>query len=618
MRGVDSEVWRNLKGSGDWGRFDFAGNKILEDMKKINNPIQIKVEEDKTYYWCSCGKSTNQPFCDGSHKNTKFTPVKLESTKKEELYFCGCKETNNPPFCDGSHLRINDGIKFNFNNNSPFKKSIETGKSYYWCSCGKSSNQPFCDGSHKKTKKTPFKLDCDKSSEVFFCGCKKSKNPPFCDGTHKSIKYKIEIQPDNKKIEISQDETILTASLRKEIPHLSACGGVGKCSTCRINIISGLENCSERTEYENKLAKRLDLPKTIRLACQTKVSGKVKYRRLLLDKRDLTLNSQLTAKKSGSVGTVRNLTIMFCDIKGFTPFSESLSAYDVIFILNRYFSIMREIILKNGGEINNYIGDAIMAIFGLKESRQQILRSVNTGLQMLEAMDEFKKYLKEAYDRIFDMRIGIHFGEVIVGSVGYGDDKKLTVIGDVVNIASRIESTNKDAGTRLLISENAFNEIKESVIVDNYLRLKLRGSSNLITLYEVNSIKNDILKDYSDTAHKLINGEKWSRTLPSIELKYGEKKKYQSNNEEIILIRKEGIYALNNICPHMNLPLDLGQLTEKETILCPFHNSEFSYKTGDVMMWVGSNPEVIKEKCEPLEIIPVTEMDSYIWVKKDL
>jgi class 3 adenylate cyclase/CDGSH-type Zn-finger protein/nitrite reductase/ring-hydroxylating ferredoxin subunit len=618
MRGVDSEVWRNLKGSGDWGRFDFAGNKILEDMKKINNPIQIKVEEDKTYYWCSCGKSTNQPFCDGSHKNTKFTPVKLESTKKEELYFCGCKETNNPPFCDGSHLRINDGIKFNFNNNSPFKKSIETGKSYYWCSCGKSSNQPFCDGSHKKTKKTPFKLDCDKSSEVFFCGCKKSKNPPFCDGTHKSIKYKIEIQPDNKKIEISQDETILTASLRKEIPHLSACGGVGKCSTCRINIISGLENCSERTEYENKLAKKLDLPKTIRLACQTKVSGKVKYRRLLLDKRDLTLNSQLTAKKSGSVGTVRNLTIMFCDIKGFTPFSESLSAYDVIFILNRYFSIMREIILKNGGEINNYIGDAIMAIFGLKESRQQILRSVNTGLQMLEAMDEFKKYLKEAYDRIFDMRIGIHFGEVIVGSVGYGDDKKLTVIGDVVNIASRIESTNKDAGTRLLISENAFNEIKESVIVDNYLRLKLRGSSNLITLYEVNSIKNDILKDYSDTAHKLINGEKWSRTLPSIELKYGEKKKYQSNNEEIILIRKEGIYALNNICPHMNLPLDLGQLTEKETILCPFHNSEFCYKTGDVMMWVGSNPEVIKEKCEPLEIIPVTEMDSYIWVKKDL
>jgi hypothetical protein len=174
---------------------------------------------------------------------------------------------------------------------------------------------------------------------------------------------------------------------------------------------------------------------------------------------------------------------------------------------------------------------------------------------MLEAMDEFKKYLKEAYDRIFDMRIGIHFWEVIVG---YGNEKKLTVIGDVVNIASRIESTNKDAGTRLLISDNAFNEIKESVNVDNYLRLKLRGSSNLITLYEVNNIKINILKTYDDTNHKLINGEKWPRTLPSRELKYGEKKKFQLNDEEFILIRKDRIYATKNICPHMNLPLDLG------------------------------------------------------------
>ena len=73
---------------------------------------------------------------------------------------------------------------------------------------------------------------------------------------------------------------------------------------------------------------------------------------------------------------------MFCDIKGFTPFSEALAAYDVIFILNRYISIMREIIIKNGGEINNYIGDAILAIFGLKDSRQQTLRAANTALEI--------------------------------------------------------------------------------------------------------------------------------------------------------------------------------------------------------------------------------------------
>ena len=172
---------------------------------------------------------------------------------------------------------------------------------------------------------------------------------------------------------------------------------------------------------------------------------------------------------------------MFCDIKGFTPFSESLSAYDVIFILNRYFSIMREVIIKNGGEINNYIGDAILAIFGLNETRQQTLRATNAALEMINRMDEFKKYLIKAYGSDFDIRIGIHYGEVIVGSVGYGEDKKLTVIGDAVNIASRIEAINKDAGTRLLVSDDAYNEIRDNVDVQNFLRLKLRGTSNLIT-----------------------------------------------------------------------------------------------------------------------------------------
>ncbi|GIS14654.1 MAG: hypothetical protein CM15mP117_00860 [Alphaproteobacteria bacterium] len=130
-----------------------------------------------------------------------------------------------------------------------------------------------------------------------------------------------------------------------------------------------------------------------------------------------------------SVGTLRNLTILFCDIQGFTPFSESLSAYDVIFILNRYFSIMREVIIRHGGEINNYIGDAILAIFGLKESRQQTLRAVSASLEMLRAMDEFKTYLNNAYGNEFDIRIGLHYGEVISGSVGQGEDKKSQLLG---------------------------------------------------------------------------------------------------------------------------------------------------------------------------------------------
>ena len=93
------------------------------------------------------------------------------------------------------------------------------------------------------------------------------------------------------------------------------------------------------------------------------------------------------------------------------------------------------------------------------------------------------------------------------------------------------------------------------------------------------------------------------------------KKKFEIGNFEILLINKKKIFAIKNICPHMNLPLDMGQITESDSILCPYHNSEFCFKSGVVKKWIGSEPELTKEICEPLEIIPTLKMESYIWVQ---
>jgi len=118
---------------------------------------------------------------------------------------------------------------------------------------------------------------------------------------------KLEILPDDTNIDISDNETILTASLRNSIPHLNACGGIGKCSTCRISIVSGIENCLSPNEIEKLLADKIGLPSDIRLACQTKVTGDVKLRRLLLDDRDMQITNQLGIEKTGPVGTSRKL-----------------------------------------------------------------------------------------------------------------------------------------------------------------------------------------------------------------------------------------------------------------------------------------------------------------------
>jgi CDGSH-type Zn-finger protein len=69
-------------------------------------PCPVEVEAGKSYFWCACGKSAKQPFCDGSHKGTDFTPVKFDATEDKTVYFCGCKHSKNPPLCDGSHHKL--------------------------------------------------------------------------------------------------------------------------------------------------------------------------------------------------------------------------------------------------------------------------------------------------------------------------------------------------------------------------------------------------------------------------------------------------------------------------------------------------------------------------------
>lgn len=76
---------------------------MSEPVSPQNSPYAVEVEQGKTYFWCTCGQSKSQPFCDGSHQSTEFTPVKFTAEKTETVYLCGCKKTGDAPFCDGTH-----------------------------------------------------------------------------------------------------------------------------------------------------------------------------------------------------------------------------------------------------------------------------------------------------------------------------------------------------------------------------------------------------------------------------------------------------------------------------------------------------------------------------------
>ncbi len=78
---------------------------MTKGQKAVDRTIAVEVEKDNSYYWWSCGKSKNQPFCDGSHKGTEFNPVTYKAEETKTVYFCACKQTNSQPFCDGSHSK---------------------------------------------------------------------------------------------------------------------------------------------------------------------------------------------------------------------------------------------------------------------------------------------------------------------------------------------------------------------------------------------------------------------------------------------------------------------------------------------------------------------------------
>ena len=445
---------------------------------------------------------------------------------------------------------------------------------------------------------------------------------------------KIVCLPDKREFDLGLGETVLEGALRAGIPHAHACGGHAKCSTCRIWILDGLEHCEERSDEEKALSATLGFGPALRLACQTRLHGDVKLRRLVLDEADLEITSQLAKERLGRCGENKAIAVLFCDIRDFTAFSQTLSSYDVMFVLNRYFHQMGEIIERNKGYIDNYIGDEVMALFGIDDDPHAPLRAVNAAVEMLAASDRLKAYMDAMYGRHFDVGIGIHYGEAVIGSIGSRKREKLTAIGDTVNVASRIEKANKEAGTRLLISENLYERVKESLVVKDFVRVKLRGTSDRITLYEIGGIRAEALAEISgqqgaDQTRMRYAGLDWLRVLPEAELPVGERRIIQRDDFDLLLIRTgQATYALNNACPHLHLPLKDSEVIEPDVIVCRWHESRFDLKTGEVRAWCGAlNPDGspkgfefvgdVSKNRKPLKPFPTWIADGFIWVALD-
>jgi adenylate cyclase len=296
--------------------------------------------------------------------------------------------------------------------------------------------------------------------------------------------------PDKITIEVADGETLLQAALRSRIPHTNVCGGFARCSTCRVSVIEGQEHCSPRTPEEQAVADQLRLPGAVRLACQTVPTGPVKVRRLVEELEDIDFDTLFIQEgEACAIGEEKDVFILFSDIQGFTSYAESLLPYDVVYSLNLHLRQMGEIVSRHGGRIDNYMGDGFMALFEADTPGEGALQAVQAGLAMLRKVEEVGPYLEDLYHRSFQIRLGLHYGKVVAGKLGHPGHKRMTVIGDAVNFASRIENANKKAGTRFLISQEVYALVKGRVQVGKRAHVSLRGKSGKYRLFEVIGLK---------------------------------------------------------------------------------------------------------------------------------
>jgi class 3 adenylate cyclase/hemoglobin-like flavoprotein len=283
-----------------------------------------------------------------------------------------------------------------------------------------------------------------------------------------------------------EEQTLLEASLAHGIPHYHSCGGLARCSTCRVYVIEGLSSFGPRSAAEAELAGRGDWPESVRLACQSRPTAPAKVRRIVFDQIDADLAEK--GLSGWPAPEERDLAILFCDIDGFTSITENQLAFDVVHSLNRFFRQVGDPILANGGVINRYMGDGLLALFGVNGgSREECsLQAIRASLRMLSAVRTLNIYLQEHFGFSFELRIGLHYGRVVVGQIGHPEKVEFTVVGDAVNAASRIEGVNKGHGTQLLASEDLVGPVLASLQIGQTIEeILLRGRLEPLHLYEI-------------------------------------------------------------------------------------------------------------------------------------
>ncbi len=255
-----------------------------------------------------------------------------------------------------------------------------------------------------------------------------------------------------RTVRVPRGLSVLEASLRNNVPHASVCGGRARCSTCRIRIIGDHSELPEPSQREAFVLGRVGTPDpSIRLACQLRPTCDISFFQLFLPH---TMSADGHESNPTRIGQERYLVNMFVDMRGSTRMAEKRLPFDTVFIVNRFLGAVSQAVLASGGMPNQFVGDGMLALFGLSTTRQEACRQALRAAAMIAAnVDELNKFLEHDLREPIRFGIGINGGEVIVGDIGYRDHMVFTALGDAVNVAARLQDMTKSLACEIVVSD---------------------------------------------------------------------------------------------------------------------------------------------------------------------
>ncbi|WP_209012011.1 adenylate/guanylate cyclase domain-containing protein [Roseibium aggregatum] len=297
--------------------------------------------------------------------------------------------------------------------------------------------------------------------------------------------------PGNLLVRTAPGPSLLEISRDHGIAHAAVCGGRARCSTCRVKILAGGENLDPPNQAEAAVLRQIGADSSIRLACQIRPTSDLRVHPLI----------PVRAAERGSQahqdayywGVEQPVVIMFVDIRDFTGLTEKTLSFDVVYLLNRYLDLVSDEIRRQEGYVDKFIGDGIMAIFGmetgLREGARQALRASKGIVKVIDALNGERGNNLRAPLRI---GIGLHAGPVILGRIGAaggsGERSSITALGDVVNTASRLEAENKVHGSLLTMSDAVVKAAEIRLEACETREILLRGKSVPLQIYSLTDL----------------------------------------------------------------------------------------------------------------------------------